>query len=284
MKILITGVNGLLGSELFKLYKSSENIIIPTSRNIEGNATIKLDITNQKEVYDVFNEFRPDVVINTAAIADVDLCETEKDLCWKTNVTSINHLAEACKDFEIHLIHISTDYIFDGKNGPYMERDKANPISYYGKSKLEGEKILLTSSIDYTIIRTILVYGNHTKPNIVSFVKKSLESGTSVKLVDDQHRMPTLVGDLAQACDLVVNKTAKGIFHISGNEMMNYYDIGLKIADYFSLDESLIIKTKTSKLNQKAKRPEVTGFILDKAIKELDYVPTPFEKSLEEFR
>ena len=96
--------------------------------------------------------------------------------------------------------------------------------------------------------------------------------------------MPTLVADLARACDTAANKKARGIFHVSGNEMMNYYDIGLKVADYFSLDASLIIKTKTSELNQKAKRPELTGFILDKAIKELDYVPTSFEKSLEEFK
>lgn len=283
MKILITGVNGLLGSKLFELYENSNHTIIPTSRNIEGYATVKLDITNEKEVSYVFHEVRPDVVINTAAIADVDLCEVEKDLCWNTNVTAIGHLTKACEKLNIHLIHISTDYIFDGKSGPYIENDHPNPISYYGKSKLEGEKILLESNSDYTIIRTILVYGNHTKPNIVSFVKKSLESGKSVKLVDDQHRMPTLVGDLARACDLVANKRAKGVFHISGNEMMNYYDIGLKIADYFSLDKSLIIKTKTSELNQKAKRPEMTGFILDKAIKELGYMPMSFEKSLEEF-
>jgi len=283
MKILITGVNGLLGSKLFELYENSNHTIIPTSRNIEGYATVKLDITNEKEVSYVFHEVRPDVVINTAAIADVDLCEVEKDLCWNANVTAIGHLTKACEKLNIHLIHISTDYIFDGKSGPYIENDHPNPISYYGKSKLEGEKILLESNSDYTIIRTILVYGNHTKPNIVSFVKKSLESGKSVKLVDDQHRMPTLVGDLARACDLVANKRAKGVFHISGNEMMNYYDIGLKIADYFSLDKSLIIKTKTSELNQKAKRPEMTGFILDKAIKELGYMPMSFEKSLEEF-
>ena len=283
MKILITGVNGLLGSRLFELYDTSNHTIIPTSRNIEGHATIKLDITNEKEVSHVLYEVRPDVVINTAAIADVDLCEVEKDLCWNTNVTAIGHLTKACEKLNIHLIHISTDYIFDGKRGPYIENDQPNPISYYGKSKLEGEKILLESNGANTIIRTILVYGNHTKLNIVSFVKKSLESGTSVKLVDDQYRMPTLVSDLARACDLVANKRAKGVFHISGNEMMNYYDIGLKIADYFSLDKSLIIKTKTSELNQKAKRPEMTGFILDKAIKELGYMPMSFEKSLEEF-
>ena len=284
MKILITGINGLVGSTLYELYANSSHDIIPTSRNLEGFATTKLDITKQEEASHVFNAFKPDVVINTAAIADVDLCEVEKGLCWKTNVTAMKYLVESCKLYNSHLIHISTDYIFDGSSGPYLETDRFNPISYYGKSKLEGEKILIDSSIDYTIIRTILVYGNHTKLNIVSFVKKNLENGKPVKLVDDQHRMPTLVGDLARACNSAADKRATGIYHVSGNEMMTYYDIGLRVADYFSLDSSLITKTKTAKLNQKAKRPEVTGFVLDKAIKELDYAPTSFEKSLEEFR
>ena len=182
------------------------------------------------------------------------------------------------------LVHISTDYIFDGASGPYIESDDPNPISYYGKSKFEGEKVIVENNLDHTIIRTILVYGVHAKSNIVSYVKQSLENGNPVNLVDDQHRMPTFVDDLANACISAANKKALGVFHVSGSEMLNYYEIGLSIADYFSLDASLINKIKTSQLNQKARRPELTGFILDKAKKELDYKPTSFENSLEIFR
>jgi len=284
MKILITGVNGLLGSKLFELLSTSEHDIISTGRTQEGLAATALDITNEKQIHQVLEFHKPDVLINTAAIADVDLCETEKELCWNTNVKAIGHLIDACKKFNVHLIHISTDYIFDGTSGPYKESDSPNPISYYGKSKLEGEKIIIESNLNHTIIRTILVYGVHAKSNIVSYVKKSLENGNPVNLVDDQHRMPTLVDDLANACITAANKKALGVFHISGEQMLNYYEIGSSIADYFSLDASLINKIKTSELNQKARRPELTGFILDKAKKELNYKPTSFTNSLEVFK
>tara|TARA_B100000676_G_scaffold185495_1_gene182429 strand:- start:903 stop:1763 length:861 start_codon:yes stop_codon:yes gene_type:complete len=284
MKILITGVNGLLGSKLFELLNFSEHDIISTARSQEGLATTTLDITNEKQIHQVLETHKPDVLFNTAAIADVDLCEVEKELCWNTNVKAVGYLVDKCKKFNVHLIHISTDYIFDGTSGPYIESDDPNPISYYGKSKFEGEKVIVENNLDHTIIRTILVYGVHAKSNIVSYVKQSLENGNTVNLVDDQHRMPTFVDDLANACISAANKKALGVFHVSGSEMLNYYEIGLSIADYFSLDASLINKIKTLQLNQKARRPELTGFILDKAKKELDYKPTSFENSLEVFR
>ena len=143
MKILITGVNGLLGSKLFELLNFSEHDIISTARSQEGLATTALDITNEKQIHQVLETHKPDVLINTAAIADVDLCEVEKELCWNTNVKAVGYLVDTCKKFNVHLIHISTDYIFDGTSGPYIESDDPNPISYYGKSKFEGEKVIV---------------------------------------------------------------------------------------------------------------------------------------------
>lgn len=192
-------------------------------------------------------------------------------------------MIDACKRHDTHLIHISTDYIFNGeKDGLYVENDNPDPLGYYGESKLGGENLLKESNIDYAILRTILVYGKHKKPNIVLKVKNGLESGDQVNLVDDQIRTPTYVDDLVRACDAVVNKRARGVYHISGNEMMSYHEIGIKIADHFSLDKSLINKMKTSSLNQKAKRPPKTGFVLEKAIRDLDYKPTKFDDALDE--
>ena len=283
MKILITGINGLVGNALFNFYSDSNYELLLTSRNLEGLASVSLDITKKKEVDNIIDEFKPDAVINTAAIADVDLCEEEKEVCWNTNVTAIGYLIDACKRHDTHLIHISTDYIFNGeKDGLYVEEDNPDPLGYYGESKLGGENLLKESSIDYAILRTILVYGKHKKLNIVLKVKNGLESGDQVNLVDDQIRTLTYVDDLVRACDAVINKRARGVYHISGSEMMSYHEIGMKIADHFSLDKSLINKMKTSSLNQKAKRPPKTGFVLEKAIRDLDYKPTKFDDALDE--
>ena len=282
MKILITGVNGLVGNSLYKLLEESDHIVYSSSRNIEGLAKYKVDITNKNEVDSFFESEKPDLVINSAAMADVDLCEEERELCWKVNVEGVQNLVDMCNRYGSHLTHISTDYIFDGKkeSGIYLENDKPNPQGYYAESKLEGERIILDSNISHSILRTILVYGLHNKPNIVTFLKSYLEEGKSVNLVSDQVRMPTFVDDLSRACISASEKKARGVFHICGSEQMSYLDIGNRIAEYFSFDKSLINHVQTKDLNQKAKRPFRTGFDLQKSKEKLNYIPTNFEDSL----
>ena len=282
MKILITGVNGLVGNSLFKLLEESDHIVYSSSRNIEGLAKYKVDITNKNEVDSFFESEKPDLVINSAAMADVDLCEEERELCWKVNVEGVQNLVDMCNRYGSHLTHISTDYIFDGKkeSGIYLENDKPNPQGYYAESKLEGERIILDSNISHSILRTILVYGLHNKPNIITFLKSYLEEGKSVNLVSDQVRMPTFVDDLSRACISASEKKARGVFHICGPEQMSYLDIGNRIAEYFSFDKSLINHVQTKDLNQKAKRPFRTGFDLQKSKEKLNYIPTNFEDSL----
>ena len=282
MKILITGVNGLVGNSLYKLLKESDHIVYSSSRNIEGLAKYKVDITNKNEVDSFFESEKPDVVINSAAMANVDLCEEDRELCWKVNVEGVQNLVDVCNRYGSHLTHISTDYIFDGnkESGIYLENDNPNPQGYYAESKLEGERIILDSSVSHSILRTILVYGMHNKLNIVTFLKSALEEGKNVKLVSDQVRMPTFVEDLSRACISASEKKARGVFHICGPEQMSYLDIGNRIAEYFSLDKSLINHVQTKDLNQKAKRPFRTGFDLQKSKEKLNYIPTNFEDSL----
>ena len=283
MKILITGINGLVGNSLFKLLQNSDHKLFFSSRNLGGLANYKVDISNKGEVNDFFMSQKPNIVINCAAMANVDLCEEEKELCWKINVSGVKNLVDACKRHSTHLTHISTDYIFDGKkeSGIYNEDDDPNPQGYYAKSKLEGERVIVDSNISYSILRTILVYGIHEKANIVTFVKNSLEENKTVNLVSDQVRMPTFADDLSRACIEASEKKAEGIFHICGPDQMSYLDIGNRIAEYFSLDKNLINHVKTTDLNQKAKRPFKTGFDLDKAKNILNYMPTKFEDSLD---
>ena len=181
------------------------------------------------------------------------------------------------------LIHLSTDFIFDGEAGPYDENASANPISYYGDSKLTSERLLEASSIDYAIVRTVLVYGiahDMSRSNIILWVKKSLEEGKDIKVVDDQLRSPTLAEDLAMGCYLIAQKKAKGVFNISGKDLLTPYDMAIKTADYFSLNTSTMERADASSFSQTAKRPPKTGLLIEKAINELGYAPKSFDEGI----
>jgi len=289
MKILITGSNGLLGQKLISLLTNEANIeLIATSRGAnrlpEGNYTYEsLDITNKTEVIATIESHQPDVVINTAAMTNVDQCESEKEACWKLNVAAVEHLVDACNANNTHLVHVSTDFIFDGSHGPLVETEVPNPVNYYGDSKLAAEKLIEEKSESWAIARTVLVYGiahDMSRSNIILWVKNSLESGKDINVVNDQWRTPTLAEDLAKGCYLLAKKKAKGIYHISGKDMLTPYDIALKTAEFFNLDKSLIHKTDGSKFKQAAKRPPKTGFIIDKARKDLGYEPVSFEEGI----
>ncbi|GAA5025744.1 NAD(P)-dependent oxidoreductase [Marivirga lumbricoides] len=290
MKILITGSNGLLGQKLVQLITTiGKHELIATARGEnrlpadESYKYLSLDITNEKEVMQTIEKERPDVIINTAAMTNVDQCETEKENCWKLNVDAVKYLINASEKINAFLLHLSTDFIFDGEGGPYKEEDTPNPVSYYGESKLAAEKLLLESHIDWAIARTVLVYGiahDMSRSNIILWVKKSLEEGKNINVVDDQWRSPTLAEDLAQGCFLIVEKKARGIFNISGKDFMTPYEMAIQTADYFKLDKALITKTDGSKFKQTAKRPPRTGFILDKAYKVLDYKPHSFKEGI----
>ena len=221
MKVLITGSNGLLGQKLLhKLRQDSSVKLIATSKGENrvseksGYNYFDLDITNNDAVAKLIASERPQVVINTAAMTNVDLCEDKKLECDILNVDAVQYLADVCTKIDTHLIHISTDFIFDGEDGPYTEEDKPNPLSYYGLSKLKSENILKKSDCDWTIFRTIIVFGvgeNLSKGNIVLWAKGALEKGDPLNIIDDQFRAPTLAEDLADACILAAKKKAYGI-------------------------------------------------------------------------
>lgn len=290
MKILITGSNGLLGQKLVELIVSQKNHkLIATARgenrlpNKDNYRYVSLDITDEAAVNSVISSEKPDTIIHTAAMTNVDQCETEKEDCWKLNVDAVKYLIKASETNNCFLVHLSTDFIFDGADGPYTEEDKPNPVSYYGESKLAAEKLLEESNIKWAIARTVLVYGiahDMSRSNIILWVKKSLEDAKAINVVDDQWRSPTLAEDLAKGCLLIAEKEATGIYNISGKNLMTPYEMAIQTADFFKLDKSFITKTDGSKFKQTAKRPPKTGFILDKAIKDLGYNPHSFEEGI----
>ena len=290
MKILITGSNGLLGQKLLHKLRVDNNVeLIATSKGTnrvseKNNYTyFDLDITNENSVAKLILEKKPDVVINTAAMTNVDLCEENKSECDALNVEAVQYLTDACEKMDAHLIQISTDFIFDGEDGPYKETDKPNPLSYYGLSKLKSENILKQSNCDWTILRTIIVFGvgeNLSKGNIVLWAKGALAKGDPLNIIDDQFRAPTLAEDLADICILAAKKKAFGIFNASGKDIMSIYEIVERIAKHYGNSTDNLNKISTATLKQKAGRPPKTGFILDKSRKELGYNPHSFEECL----
>ncbi|MGV6860334.1 MAG: SDR family oxidoreductase [Putridiphycobacter sp.] len=289
MRILVTGSNGLLGQKIIKQLNDQQINYLATSlgenRFSECHNYQSLDITNAKRVNAVFEDFQPTHVINTAAITNVDYCEDNIDLCQKVNVDSVKILFEASQKINAHFIHLSTDFVFDGQAGPYVETDTPNPLSVYAKSKHSSEQILIHSDDNnWAILRTIIVYGegeNLSRGNLVVWAKSALKAGQKLTIVNDQFRAPTWADDLAWACIQTAKLNANGVFHISGPETKSIYDWVLTIADYFKLPTHLIEPIESSTLNQKAPRPPKTGFVITKAQKQLGYKPKSFIETLQ---
>ena len=292
-KFLITGSNGLLGQKLvYRLLKEADVEIIATSKGENrlktqsGYIYQPLDITDEQAVKDVLLKYNADVVINTAAMTNVDACEAEQDACRKMNVDAVEYIIKAMKmqTNNPHFIHLSTDFIFDGNNGPYRETDiPYPPNSVYAKSKYMSEKLVEKSELKWTIIRTMLVYGVvdfMSRSNIVLWAKEALSKGKTINVVDDQFRCPTLSEDLAEGCVLAALQGKEGIFHISGKDFMSIIELVNKVADFWHFDKALIQPSKTATLGQAAERPLKTGFILDKARAELGYEPHSFTEGL----
>lgn len=282
-KVLITGSNGFVGQKMMTEILANKNFdLIALSRgnnrypNPEGYRYIDGDVCNSEQMAEVVSQHKPHFIIHTVAMANVEACEANIEACEKVNVEPIKSLVSLAEKYDSHLIHLSTDFIFDGKEGPYKETDIANPLNEYGKSKLEAEKLIQASSIKWAIVRTILVYGipnDKDRSNLILWVKNSLEAGKKINVVTDHFRMPTLVEDLTKATLSIMDKQAKGIYHISGNELYSIYDIAMKVASFWNLDSSLIQPVDSSTIESAVSRPSYTGFVLDKAMTDLDFRP-----------
>lgn len=290
-KLLITGSNGLLGQKLIEALATNEQFeTFATSRGQNrslqkaGYTYLPLDITDKANVDEVMNQVKPEVMIHTAAMTNVDACELDKEACRKMNIEAMSYLVEACEHHHTHLIHVSTDFIFDGTHGPLTEEEKPNPVSYYGQSKWEGEQLVMQADCPWAIARTVLVYGvvnDMSRSNIVLWAKNSLEQGKQINVVDDQFRTPTLAEDLADGCIKIASQAATGVYNISGADFMSIYELVNRVADFWHLDKSLIKRASSADIKQPAKRPPITGFIIEKANKQLNYEPHIFEEGLQ---
>ena len=280
-KILITGSNGLLGQKIVSLFERETNYTLLLT-SVEPESYIgslssyeQVDITNRIQLKKTVNLFEPDIIINCAAFTDVDRCETERELCWRLNVDTVKNLIIVSRPRNIKIIHFSTDYIFDGKDGPYTEDSVPNPLSFYGRSKLASENSLLSGSVDFVIARTMVLYGTgvKVKNNFALFLVNKLGKNEPVNIVDDQIGNCTMVDDLAYGTLKLVERNSKGIYNIAGKDVISRYEFTLKLCEVFSFNDKLVRPIKTTDLNQPAKRPLKSGLVTFKAESELGYKP-----------
>lgn len=290
MKILYTGANGLLGQKISAATPQySNHAFLATARgknrtkNLGTASYASMDITDRQEIENVLSEFRPDVIIHGAAMTHVDECEQHKELAYNLNVVGTQNIVDAAKELGAHVVHISTDFIFDGQDGPYNEDGIPNPVSYYGETKLQAEHIVQTLD-SWSILRTVLVIGiaeDLSRSNIVLWAKGALEKAQPIRVVDDQFRTPTLAEDLAQGALLAATQRAPGIFNISGPDFMSIYELVESVAEHFDLSMATVTRVDSSTLNQPAVRPPRTGFNISKAVENLGYRPHSFKEALE---
>lgn len=225
-KIIVSGASGQLGMEIQEVSSKYKNL------DFYFFDSKSWDITDEKKTKSIFNEYKPDFFINCAAYTAVDKAETEIDKCYEINATALNHLSEICNLYNTHIIHISTDFVFDGnKNFPYEEHDQTNPISTYGKSKLEGEKIILNKSKSFNIIRTSWVYSKYGS-NFVKTMLRLAQERNELNIVIDQIGSPTHAKDLALFLlenIIKLKEKNKEIYHYSNQGVASWFDFAYEI-------------------------------------------------------
>ena len=290
MKILITGANGFLGYYLVEQLRRKNFSVTATGKgecrlpftHDKNFQWLPMDFTDPFSIHDVFDNIRPDVVIHAGAMSKPDECEANQMLAYLVNVEGTVQLLINSADLKSFFVFLSTDFVFDGERGMYDEDDTPNPVNYYGRTKLEAEEAVKEYEFNWAIVRTVLVYGkNHSgHSNILKVVKEKLEKGEEYSVVDDQLRTPTYVEDLANGIVSIIERKATGIFHLSGKDILTPYQMAIKTAEHLRLDSSVIKKVTAASFSQPAKRPPKTGFIIDKARKELGYEPLSFEEGL----
>jgi dTDP-4-dehydrorhamnose reductase len=275
MRVWVTGCNGLLGQKLLETIPGGFHCvgIDLQERAILADRCeyVRLDLGDRNEIKDLALGDKPDWIINAAAYTHVDAAETERDACWQANVIGTENVAYAARKAHARVLHVSTDYIFDGTDGPYKEDDKPNPIGFYGRSKLASENALIISEIDYIVVRLMVLYGLTVdrKSNFVVWLLDQLVQNNPVRIVDDQYGNTTLADELAEAMWVCVQRQARGVYHIAGPEIINRYQFAQMIADQFEMNKDLISPLSTKELAQPAPRPLKSGLIVDKARNEL---------------
>ena len=289
MKLLVTGASGLFGTKLCELatQKSWEVHSAHVQHKPPYGIPVRFDVSDRKAAEEVFRHVKPEVVVHSAAMTDVDRCESEKALAWRTNVEGTLNIAKNCKQHGAFLLYISTDYVFDGKREKHTETETPNPINYYGLTKLKGEEAVKELLETCCIARTSVVYGAipaAEKVNFALWLMERLKRKEKTNVVIDQWNSPTLNTNLAKMTLEIIEKRLTGIFHLAGATRLNRYDFAQNLAETFNLETDLITPVESTKIPWIAKRPRDSSLNVDKALETLENKPLQITSALNELK
>lgn len=286
MKYLVTGSAGLIGSQFVSDLEQSGRSVYSCYNDAKPShgIPIKLDLLNIQEISTTLQKFQPDVIIHLAALTDVEKCELEPKLAYSINTKATEQIVKEAEQIGCFLIYLSTDYVFDGKNGMYKETDPTNPINQYGKTKLDGEKAVEKCKSPWAIIRTSTPFGNHlTKKTFPIWVIENLQKNKTLSIIEDQFTSPTYVPNLTEMILDVISHNLVGFFHLSGSTRISRYRFAQMIADKLNLDKSLLKPVKMNEMTWKANRPLDSSLDVSKADLILNKKPLSVEYSLHDY-
>ena len=278
-RILVTGASGQLGRAFIRKSSGKYNVLGTGRKYFDLCPFKKGDITDQKFIKQTVDEYTPDAIVHFAAMTGVDECEQNPSVAESVNTASVERILN---EFSGYFIFISTDYVFDGKDGPYSEKEKTNPINVYGKTKLEAESIIRSHNQKWLILRTNVLfdYTEWTTASFVNWVVSSLQNRKSISVVLDQFNNPIWTDHLAQIIYSLMEIDATGLYHSGGIEYISRYDFALMIAKKFKLDHSLILPITTKALNQRALRPLKAGLRTEKITDDFGIIPPSIDEAL----
>jgi dTDP-4-dehydrorhamnose reductase len=272
MRVFIIGASGLVGSNcLHYMRRDPEFEVLGTHFSFETNETVYFNVFKPwAGTYDL-NAFRPDVIIHTGALTHVDYCETHPEESYRHTVGSTEAVLRLSEKYEAPIVYISSDYVFDGKNGPYSEEDPVNPLSVYGQHKLQAENLLRSSALSHLILRITNVYGEEIRgKNFVAFLCREAQSGkkTKLKLPSDQYATPVNALDVGRIASLLIKDRKSGIYHVAPDEYLSRVELADKVLSYYPNNKIDIVALPTSELGQAAARPLKGGLKNDKIKRE----------------
>ena len=262
-KVLVVGATGFLGRSLAEAGPE----MVPSARVPPASADwIRLNLEDARSIGAALDEVQPGWVINTAAVTSVDGCETDPDRAHLVHVDAVSSLARACGDRNVRLVQLSTNYVFDGKDGPYDEDDPPNPLGVYGRTKLEGERVAL-SACEACVVRTAVLYGYHpaARPNFVTWALNELRAGNPIRVVTDEWSNPTYLPSLVASIRRLMANNATGIYHLAGLDYLTRFEMVEVLCDVFGLAGEIVTPVLSEDLGQAARRPLRAGLRTSRA-------------------
>ena len=285
LKFLVTGSAGLVGQQVVKdLSKSNQVFSCYNESKPEYGDSVKMDLKNYEMISSVLTEIKPDVVIHLGAMTGVDLCEKEKTSASEINTKATEIIAKECSKLNSFLVYVSTDYVFDGNFGMYKEDDVANPLGFYGKSKLEGEKAVQNFSTNWCIVRTSTPFGLHpTKKSFPMWVIENLQKQKQIDVLIDQFTSPTYVPNLSRMLIEISERRITGIIHAAGASKISRYQMASVVSDKLNLDGTLLKQISMNKMKWVARRPKDSSLDVSRASSILNEKPQKIDQSLNLF-